>query len=493
MYQVGTGAGQSWQFNQGQGEATVAKTPLTDNFMSSLALMNEKDKRDEKKADADDFQKRVDLLNKSHQEMDFRAQDATRGVVTSLIDDASAYRAETGKNPFLASNTDPRAREFQMAYQKLATLPQSVGQVSEELKASQKLALTNPDKFTDESIKAFTDPNILDIVKSGKVPQLQHKAPIADALAAIKTGLTQIGAKTIEGATQGAGEIVANMKATDPGAWNAVGQIVNDMSDARKAAVQQFADENGIQDLKEAYIVQTAQLMADPDYTFEGTDQMMFEAGRKLVSTHTNEEGGYAPKRGKSTIQLFKDVAESNPRFVADLVVKGYGKTEKEAVNNWAIEQSKKDLGNTKSNPKDDPTDGDGGGAGASRAKYQEWENLVKSGDPAAEGYLNGEKFATQTKKGEPAEGTVISVKLKPNVQQYSENPTQQPLVLVPKFMVTYIEKKGEEELIVTKEMAKDEFERSFISPVTKVLGSAKDGQSQSQVKHNLQQGRYDE
>lgn len=405
MYPVGGSQGQTWGFNEGQGEATILQTPLTDNYISQEVLLQSQERKAKKAKDADDFQKRIDAMNASYQALDIDAQHALKEGVMSFVEDASKYRAESDINPLSASAVDPRSKELQRGYQQLMSLPQMTKQLSAEIKTQMDAYRTDPSKYQDdENLEALTkglSDGMLQKYMSGeaKVPMLQLKAPTADVMAALSKGLTAAGIdkKDYVAVMAGGPTMIASMLngPEAEGILNSTKQSLASMSPEALDNLKARSDESGMQP-EVQYINDLLENLADPGYTFQKAELTFYDEAKQKVSSISTETGTW-PDKAKA-LKLMEEHAEANPRFMAELEKDPRFKgTTKERLKQWSATWADKPWGPVTSKPA--PTDENNNGGGDSgRQLVEDWLVKVEQNDAVARGRVVNAKFP-----GDPA------------------------------------------------------------------------------------------
>lgn len=397
MYPVGGSQGQTWGFNEGQGEATILQTPLTDNYISQEVLLQSQERKAKKAKDADDFQRRIDAMNASYQSMDIDAQHALKEGVMSFVEDASKYRAESDTNPLSASAIDPKSQEFQRGYQQLMSLPQMTKQLSAEIKTQMDAYRTNPEKYQDdENLKKLIGGlggGMLQKYMSGEepVPMLQLKAPTADVMGALSKGLTAAGIdKKDVVAVMAAGPAVIQSMLNGPEAaaiLNSIKQSLSGMSPEALDNLKARSTESGMQP-EIQYITDLLENLADPGYTFQKAELAFYDEAKQKVSSISTETGTW-PDKAKA-LKLMEEHAEANPRFMAELEQDPRFKgTIKERLKQWSATWGDKPWGPVTSKP----ATTDDGEAGSDRQLVEDWMVKVEQNDPVARGRVVNAKF----------------------------------------------------------------------------------------------------
>jgi hypothetical protein len=392
MYPVGGSQGQTWNFNEGQGEATILKTPLTDNYISNEVLLQSRERKEQAKKDADDFQQRIDAMNTAYQSADIEAQHALREGVMDYISDVSDYRAKTGKNPLLASSVDPDSKKYQDGYQQLMALPQMAKQLTTEIKGQIDLYKTNPEKYlADENLetlqKGLSDGQLQRYLSGqDKVPSLQLKAPTVDVIGGLSKGLTGMGVDLNNAASVAAGSplvVESLLNGPDKEKYeNSASQAIARMSPEYQEALNKRAEESGVSPIAQ-YMVEAGNALADTKYTFDSREVELYEATKKNVARVTNEKGSF-PKIDEA-LRLLIQNAEADPKFMADLERKGM------TAKQWAETWRDKPFGDTTIAAPKEEDGGDGGDA--NRMHVEERIQALEKGDALAQGIVANYKF----------------------------------------------------------------------------------------------------
>jgi hypothetical protein len=395
MYPVGGSQGQTWNFNEGQGEATILKTPLTDNYISNEVLLQSRERKEQAKKDADDFQKRIDAMNTAYQSADIEAQHALREGVMDYISDVSDYRAKTGKNPLLASSVDPDSKKYQDGYQQLMALPQMAKQLTTEIKGQIDLYKANPEKYlADENLetlqKGLSDGQLQRYLSGqDKVPSLQLKAPTVDVIGGLSKGLTGMGVDLNNSASVTAGTplVVESLLAgPDKEKYeNSASQAISRMSPEYQDALKKRAEESGVSPIAQ-YMVEVGNSLADTKYTFDSRENDFYEKAKQKVAIVTTDT--YSGPKVDEALRLMKEYAEADPKFMADLERKGM------TLDQWSKGWGAKKVpwGPTSSTaPKDDNENG--GGGDTNRMHVEDRIQALEKGDALAQGIVANYKF----------------------------------------------------------------------------------------------------
>lgn len=145
---VGDRTGTAFTQQPGQGESVIVQTPLADNLLGNLALMNAKDKLAQKQADRDGFQKRIDSYRQAYRSSDFKYQAANREISDQTLDELADYYTRTGKDPMVARNwTDPGARELASKFDQLYTDLQAGQTIAADIKTKLGQVVADPTKY----------------------------------------------------------------------------------------------------------------------------------------------------------------------------------------------------------------------------------------------------------------------------------------------------------------------------------------------------------
>ena len=393
MYPVGGSQGQTWNFNEGQGEATILKTPLTDNYISNEVLLQSKERKEQAKKDADDFQARIDALNTAYQSADMEMQHATREVVMDYISDLSNARVEMGKNPLLASSVDADSKKYQDGYQQLMALPQMGQQLSTAIKSQIDAYKANPEKYRDdENLKTLQmglGGGMFQKYVSGEitVPSLKLKAPTADVLGGLSKAATAAGVNIKNAAavyTSAPFVVESLLNGPDKEKYeNSAAQSISERSPEYREALNKRAEDKGVSPVA-MYLTESLNSIADSEYTFDSREVELYEATKQNVARFTNEKGSF-PKIDEA-LRLLIQNAEADPKFMADLERKGM------TAKQWAETWRDKPFGDTTiAAPKEDKNNSDG--LNASGVFVEDWLVKVEQRDPVAMGRVVNAKF----------------------------------------------------------------------------------------------------
>lgn len=413
MYQVGTNAGRAWQFREGEGEAAIIKTPLYDNYLGQMAILNEQERRTRKAKEAEDFQQRVDLMNKAYQDSKFEGSADIRAASLKFLDRAAEYRQRTGRNPFLATNTDEEAKGIQKNYQQFISMPQSANNVVNHLEAQRQLLQANPGMYEDdENAKAIAEGygggKLVEYAMGNKpLPTLRSKAPVADLVGGIKATLDNLQVKV--GDLSKLQEIKGNIPGAlfngkDGAAFeNSAKQMFNDMTDDQKTIISQKAAAAGMTEA-EYIVADLAEKSIAGGWSPERALNEAFTFAQQYVE--------YKPGGG---VDAKRAVDLSMSRLKEDPVSWQAAMTQFGTEDNIRKEMEKKPWGLSKGYA------GRGGGSGGSGSTtsdlvtFEDWVGALEGGYGPAQGMLAGTDIDIYLggPQKELVSGTVVQVEYK--------------------------------------------------------------------------------
>lgn len=468
---VGTDLGRVYKGVQGKGVAQEVSTPITDKFIADLPGRMDLLRREneaKKKADADDFQKRVDALNTARNNINWQAQDESKAATLDYLGRAGEYYARTGQNPLLSKNRDSDAIELQRQYQDLMAMAGGINDYAEELKKWQDIAIKDPSKYTPESIKAMTEGTLMEKFSSGKVPKPVPIAPMGDVL----TLSGKIG-KDVD--VNDVGTIRRNAVLALNGSGgleyvNSLTNIYDKFSPEQQEALNQRADAASQEQGRDV----TPQEQMLVEITMEnirgGSDlgayeKNIYEEARKYSDDHRNADGSHGPKKSQG-IKAAVEQAKSNPYMWQRLMEKYGGEA--------AYMKHLRSLNFGSTGAASDDDSGGGGGRGALQDARETVISVlegVKQGNPAAQGAYQGHDVYVKSKTGGAVRGKIKNVVALP---RQSEADPQ-------KFAVTVFEEKvgsGGKGIFNTITMTEAEAAEVLVSASMKALNS-KQGQEE--------------
>lgn len=412
MYQVGTGAGQAWQFREGEGESAILKTPLYDNYLSQVAILNEQERRMQKAKEGDDYQKRIDTLNQKMAESPFAVDASTKQAMMQFLDRTAELKQQTGKNPFSATNTDPRAQQMQKDYWKYFSLPVKAAEAMKHFEQQNAMLAQSPEKYKDDEVaktirEGLGGEKLVEYVMSGRpLPTLRAVSPsadIADELA--KTmNVVKIDPTDIQAYQTTAGTLIESMfsgpKAS--GIIASARQLYDESNDATKAEVDAIASSMNMS-IEKAMVYK----MGDDIVTNRLTPQSALMAAfdrHKDVGTFTSAEGAMSPLVTKGINEVITDL-KGQGGYVWDMVKKQYGGEQgiRDALKTF-------DWGSIGQKWKQ-PADGGGMAANMGIRTYNDWMNGALTGNQILRGAINNQdtNFRLRDEGGEKSYQGVIT------------------------------------------------------------------------------------
>lgn len=474
MYQVGTSAGQAWRFNEGEGEASILKTPLYDTYLTQMAVLNDQERRVKKVKDADDFQKRYDALNDAFDASPYSVDAEVRKQVMGYLDATADYKVRTGKNPWNATNTDPEAQELQKQYQGYRNMASGAQRVVQHMDAQRQLWQANPERYKDdENLKALMEGyegNRLEEYVSGKrpLPTLNSNAPVADIVVGIKNTLDALRVEVNDMAKfeEVKGDIAGALFAGKDGAayQNSANQIFNELPEDQKAAITQAAQAQGISEA-EYIVADLAQKSITGGWSEERAINDAFEGAKVHVE--------YLPSGEIKTdraVELGISKLKEDP-VSWGLMIQKYGDEDK-----IREELKKKPWGQTK--PGAGGRGGGGGGDTSGVTTYEDWRGLLQSGSSSARGMLNGVNIDVYFggPNNEVVSGSIVDVEFKghydPAQNKWIPQPGD-PSQVTNKYIIRVAVKDSDGNTrIEEREVDEATLDRIAIKPVTSYIGS---------------------